>query len=97
VTYPAVIPAMNCASTSPPWLGQKTGLTCCAWPQRTDEPGGLSGEPVRHQHKSNAGLEVEEDQHLDNTDETALLGTRRPGCYDDHAGRMISQNAGELG
>jgi hypothetical protein len=49
------------------------------------------------QRKSNPDPNVVEDQHPDNTDKTALPGTRRHDCYDDHATRMISQNAGELG
>jgi len=36
------------------------------------------------------------DQHSNNTDKTVLLGIWWHRCYDDHASRMISQNADEL-
>ena len=77
--------------------GRKSGPTCCAWPRRIDEPGGWSGEPVCDQRKSSAGPPVAEDQHLNNTDKTALLGTRRHGCHDDHAGPNDQPEAAELG
>jgi len=32
-----------------------------------------------------------------NTDETALSGTQRYDCHDDHTSPVISKNTGELG
>jgi len=38
-----------------------------------------------------------EDQHGNNTDETAFSGTRQYDCHDGRACPVISKNAGELG
>jgi len=38
-----------------------------------------------------------DDQHADNTNKTALPGTRRHDRHDSHASLVISENAGELG
>ena len=90
--------AENAAAGSPPWFGpRKSGPTCCSWPRRIDEPGGWSGEPVRDQRKSSAGPPAAEDQHPNNTDKTALPGTRRHGCHDDHPDPNDQPEAGELG
>jgi hypothetical protein len=48
---------------------------------------------VGHVHQRDVG----EDQHTDNTNKTALAGTRRHNCHDNYASLATSQDAGELG
>jgi hypothetical protein len=47
----------------------------------------MSNEGVG-QHRSNTSPDAVEDQHADNTDQTALPGTRRYGCYDGPASSL---------
>jgi very-short-patch-repair endonuclease len=48
----------------------------------------------RGQRKSKTRAYVGEDQHTNNTNKTALPGTRRHGCHNDRAGPVTSKDAG---